>query len=63
MATRREFVRSLPAVGTAFAIGGRLALDDGPAQAQGAAAPMTGHFHLLRSFALVASALAMEWAL
>jgi linear primary-alkylsulfatase len=45
MATRREFVQSLPAVGTAFAIGGRLVLDDGPAQAQGAAAPMAGHFH------------------
>jgi len=45
MATRREFVQSLPAVGTAFAIGGRLMMDDSPAQAQGAAAPMAGHFH------------------
>jgi uncharacterized protein YxjI len=31
MGTRREFVRSLPAVGTAFAVGGRLVLDDSPA--------------------------------
>ncbi len=45
MANRREFVRSLPAVGTAFAVGGRLMLDDSPVHAQGAAAPLTGHFH------------------
>jgi alkyl sulfatase BDS1-like metallo-beta-lactamase superfamily hydrolase len=45
MATRREFVQSLPAVGTAFAISGDLVLDDSPALAQGAAAPMAGHFH------------------
>jgi alkyl sulfatase BDS1-like metallo-beta-lactamase superfamily hydrolase len=45
MATRREFVQSLPAVGTAFAVGGRLVLDDSPAQAQGATAPLAGHFH------------------
>jgi alkyl sulfatase BDS1-like metallo-beta-lactamase superfamily hydrolase len=45
MATRREFVQALPAVGTAFAVGGRLALDDSPARAQGAAAPLVGHFH------------------
>ena len=45
MATRREFVKSIPAVGTAFAVGGGFMLDDGPARAQGAAAPLAGHFH------------------
>jgi alkyl sulfatase BDS1-like metallo-beta-lactamase superfamily hydrolase len=45
MATRREFVHALPAIGTAFAVAGRLAFDEGPAQAQGAAAPPAGHFH------------------
>jgi hypothetical protein len=29
---RRSFVRALPAVGTAFAVGDGLALDDSPAQ-------------------------------
>lgn len=45
MATRREFVQAIPAVGTAFAIGGHLLLDDSPARAQGAAVPLPGHFH------------------
>ena len=45
MTTRREFVQALPAVGTAFAVAGRLVLEDSPAQAQGAAAPLAGHFH------------------
>jgi hypothetical protein len=45
MATRREFVQALPAAGTAFAVGGRLVLDDSPARAQGAAARLAGHFH------------------
>jgi hypothetical protein len=45
MATRREFVKSLPAVGTAFAVGGHLVLGDSPARAQGAVAPLAGHFH------------------
>jgi alkyl sulfatase BDS1-like metallo-beta-lactamase superfamily hydrolase len=45
MTTRREFVQALPAVGTAFAVGGRLVLDDNSAHAQGAAAPLAGHFH------------------
>ena len=45
MRTRREFVQTLPAVGTAFAVGGHLVLDDSPAQAQGVAAPLAGHFH------------------
>src|SRR5262249_26653274 len=44
MATRREFVQALPAVGTAFAVGGHLVLDDSPARAQGAAAPLAGAF-------------------
>ena len=45
MATRREFVKALPAVGTAFAVGGHLVLDDSPARAQSVAAPLAGHFH------------------
>jgi len=45
MTTRREFVQAFPAVGTAFAVAGHLVLDDTPAQAQGAAAPLKGHFH------------------
>jgi pimeloyl-ACP methyl ester carboxylesterase len=45
MTNRREFMQSLPAVGTAFAVGGHLVLDDTPARAQGAAAPVAGHFH------------------
>jgi alkyl sulfatase BDS1-like metallo-beta-lactamase superfamily hydrolase len=45
MATRREFVQALPAMGTAFAVGGHLVLEDNPARAQGAAAPLAGHFH------------------
>jgi len=45
MSTRREFIRALPAVGTAFAVTGHLVLDDSPAQAQNAVAPLKGHFH------------------
>ena len=45
MATRREFVQALPAVRTAFAVGGHQVQDDSPARAQAAAAPMAGHFH------------------
>jgi alkyl sulfatase BDS1-like metallo-beta-lactamase superfamily hydrolase len=44
MATRREFVQALPAVGTAFAIGSGVLLDESPAAAQGAV-PLAGHFH------------------
>jgi hypothetical protein len=44
MATRRKFVQTLPALGTAFAVGNRLLLDDGPTRAQ-AAAPLTSHVH------------------
>ncbi len=45
MATRREFVQALPAVGTALAVGGCLALNDSRAQAQGGETPLAGHFH------------------
>ena len=48
MATRREFMQSLPAVGTAFAVAGHLVLDDGPANAQTqpqSPTPLKGHFH------------------
>jgi linear primary-alkylsulfatase len=45
MTSRREFVQALPAVGAAFAVGSHLVLDDSPAQAQGPAAPLAGHFH------------------
>jgi alkyl sulfatase BDS1-like metallo-beta-lactamase superfamily hydrolase len=45
MTTRREFVQALPAIGTAFAVGGRALLEDNPAFAQATPAPMTGHFH------------------
>jgi len=45
MSTRRQFIQSLPAVGTAFAVTGHLVLDDSPAQAQNTAAPLKGHFH------------------
>ena len=44
MTTRREFIKAVPAVGAAFAVGGHIILDDSPARAQGAA-PMKGHFH------------------
>ncbi len=48
MTTRREFIQSLPAVGTAFAVAGHVVLDDGPANAQTqpqSPAPLQGHFH------------------
>ena len=45
MTTRREFVQALPAIGTAFAVGGRALLEDNPAFAQATPAPITGHFH------------------
>jgi alkyl sulfatase BDS1-like metallo-beta-lactamase superfamily hydrolase len=46
MSTRREFIQTLPAVGTAFAVAGQLILDDSPANAQTqsqAPAPLKGH--------------------
>jgi len=47
MTSRREFIQSIPAIGTAFALGDRLALDASPARAQGPSAPvpLDGHFH------------------
>ncbi|HEY6860641.1 MAG TPA: alkyl sulfatase dimerization domain-containing protein [Pseudolabrys sp.] len=45
MSTRRQFIQSLPAVGTAFAVAGHLVLEDSPAQAQVATVPLAGHFH------------------
>jgi alkyl sulfatase BDS1-like metallo-beta-lactamase superfamily hydrolase len=46
MSTRREFIQSLPAIGTAFAVAGKLVLDDSPARAQETAAPpLKEHFH------------------
>jgi alkyl sulfatase BDS1-like metallo-beta-lactamase superfamily hydrolase len=44
MTTRRQFVQSIPATGAAFAVGGHLFLDEGPARAQ-EPAPLKGHFH------------------
>ena len=44
MATRREFLKSIPVTGTAFAVAGHLALAEGEAVAQ-PAAPAPGHFH------------------
>jgi len=44
MSTRRQFIQSLPAVGTAFAVAGHLVLNESPAQAQ-EPAPLKGHFH------------------
>ena len=45
MPTRREFVQSFPAVGTAFALAGSTTLHGGPVRAQDAPAPLAGHFH------------------
>ena len=45
MATRREFIGTLPAAGAAFAIAGSFAFEDSPARAQPASVPAAGHFH------------------
>ena len=45
MSTRRQFIQSLPAVGTAFAVAGHLVLEDSPARAQVATVPLKEHFH------------------
>ncbi|WP_406855766.1 alkyl sulfatase dimerization domain-containing protein [Alsobacter sp. KACC 23698] len=45
MATRRDILTSLPAVGASFAVAGRFVLEDSPARAQAATAPLPGHFH------------------
>jgi alkyl sulfatase BDS1-like metallo-beta-lactamase superfamily hydrolase len=44
MTTRRTFLATLPTTGAAFALGGVL-FDEGQANAQGAPAPLAGHFH------------------
>jgi alkyl sulfatase BDS1-like metallo-beta-lactamase superfamily hydrolase len=44
MTTRRDFIKSVPALGAAFAVAGRVYLDDAPVRAQGVA-PLEGHFH------------------
>jgi alkyl sulfatase BDS1-like metallo-beta-lactamase superfamily hydrolase len=44
MPTRRTFLASLPTTGAAFALGGAF-FDEGQAHAQGAPAPLAGHFH------------------
>lgn len=41
MTSRRDLLSSLPATGAAFAVAGRIMLDDTPAAAQ----PLAGHFH------------------
>ncbi|UPY35623.1 alkyl sulfatase dimerization domain-containing protein [Sediminicoccus sp. KRV36] len=45
MTSRRDFMQTLPVTGAAFAVAGKLVLDDAPAQAQPAATPLAGHFH------------------
>jgi alkyl sulfatase BDS1-like metallo-beta-lactamase superfamily hydrolase len=48
MGTRREFIQSLPAVGTAFAVAGQVLLDDSAASAQTqlqSPPPLQEHFH------------------
>lgn len=45
MSTRREFMQTLPAIGTAFAVSSHAFLDDSPALAQSPTAPLKGHFH------------------
>ncbi len=45
MSTRRQFIQSLPAAGTAFAVAGHLVLEDNPARAQVATVPLKEHFH------------------
>jgi alkyl sulfatase BDS1-like metallo-beta-lactamase superfamily hydrolase len=45
MTTRREFIQSVPAVGAAFAVSGRVALGESVAPVPRQAAPADGHFH------------------
>ncbi len=44
MTTRRDLLTSIPAIGTAFAVGGAM-LAEGAARAQEAPPPLAGHFH------------------
>ena len=46
MTTRRQFIKTVPAAGAAFAVAGHLVLDEQPAIAQTATTPpLDGHFH------------------
>lgn len=45
MTTRRAFLGAIPATGAAFAFGGALMSEAGPAVAQGGPALQPGHFH------------------
>ena len=45
MSTRRQFIQSLPAVGTAFAVAGNLMSEDGPSRAQSTPVSLKDHFH------------------
>jgi alkyl sulfatase BDS1-like metallo-beta-lactamase superfamily hydrolase len=45
MTTRRELLAAIPATGAAFAIGSSVLLEESPALAQEAAAPLGTHFH------------------
>ncbi|WP_342779768.1 MBL fold metallo-hydrolase [Phaeobacter marinintestinus] len=45
MTTRRNSLKSIPSVGTAFAVSASVLLDDAVAHAQDVAAPLDGHFH------------------
>jgi alkyl sulfatase BDS1-like metallo-beta-lactamase superfamily hydrolase len=45
MSTRRQFIQSLPAVGTAFAVAGNLMSETSPARAQTTTASFKEHFH------------------
>lgn len=48
MTTRRDLLQSLPATGAAFAVAGKIMLDESPAVAQPVAQqPLAGHFHPL----------------
>jgi alkyl sulfatase BDS1-like metallo-beta-lactamase superfamily hydrolase len=48
MTTRRDMLGTIPVTGAAFAVAGRLMLEDSPAAAQPAPAqPLAGHFHPL----------------
>ena len=44
MTTRRNFIKTIPAAGAAFAVSGRVLLDETPSLAQ-TTAPLAGHFH------------------
>ncbi|MGK7868864.1 alkyl/aryl-sulfatase [Falsiroseomonas sp. E2-1-a20] len=47
MTARRDLLHALPVTGAAFAVAGKLLLEDSAAQAQPAATPLAGHFHPL----------------